>query len=208
MLGINSVVLESLGCAYCWLAVCPHNRAVEQSLQLAVGGPSRLWAVILLSAPAHLWSNGKTAHGHLAHTLATVTPIWQLRFSQRLCFVPLLVSFSHLSCALAGRAAATRCPSWWWATSGTCSASASCPAGQCRSWWRRRGNAATWSALQNSTGTWCCSSKSCWASPWRVACARTTPPSACRGLSRGTAAPSCDPEGSLHLWSGGKGLLI
>lgn len=151
---------------------------------------------------------GKNAHRHLAHTLANVAPRWQLNLH-----VLSIHSFSlHIaSRAPAGSAAAMRCQSWWWATSGICSDSASCPAGQCRSSWRRRGNAATWSALQNSTGTSCCSSKSCWASPWHGACARTTPPSACRGLYRGTAAPSCDPESSLHfadLRSGEKGLLI
>lgn len=98
----------------------------------------------------------------------------------------------------AGKAAAVRCQSWWWATREICSGSASCLAGRCRSWWRRPGSAVTWSARPSSTGTWYCSSKSCWASPCHGACARTTPPSVCRGRYRGTAAPSCDPENSLH----------
>lgn len=123
-------------------------------------------------------------------------------FYQKISFLPKYLHFSFSAecqhfCHLcpAGKAAAVRCPSWWWATRGTCSGSASCPAGPCRCWSRRRGSAATWNARPSSTGTWCCSSRSCWALPWRGACGRTTPPSGCRGRYRGTAAASCDREG-------------
>lgn len=182
-----------------------YNNAVNQSLQSVVGGPSSLWAVILQSAPAHLGLKGKTACRHLAHTqAATVTDncaVWNESFWG------FFGDFFNPSLAPAGRAAAVRCQSWWWATREICSDSASCRAGQCQSWWRRPGSVATWSALPSLTGMWSCSSKSCWASLWHGACARTTPPSGCRGLYRGIAAPSCDPESSLHHlslpeWSG------
>lgn len=107
-------------------------------------------------------------------------------------------SLLNLFHAPEGKAAAVRCQSWWWATRGICSDSASCPAGRCQSWLRRPGSAATWSARPSLTGTWSCSSKSCWASLWRGACARTTPPSVCRGHYRGIAAASCDQESCLH----------
>lgn len=206
--GINSVNLGYLVYVYFWPSVYTCNNAVEQPLQRVVGGPSSLWAVILSSAPAHLRLKGeKCSQASCTHPGKCSTKVT----TEPPCFVHSFIFSSHLPRAPAGSAAAMRCQSWWWATSGICSDSASCPAGQCRSSWRRRGNVATWSALQNSTGTSCCSSKSCWASPWHGACARTTPPSACRGLYRGTAAPSCDPESSLHfahLRSGEKGLLI
>lgn len=75
VVGLDGVIPEALVHAYFWLAFYAPNNAVEQSLQRALGGPSSLSAVILSSAPAYLGSNGKTAPGRLAHTLATVTPI-------------------------------------------------------------------------------------------------------------------------------------
>lgn len=108
----------------------------------------------------------------------------------------------------AGKAAAVRCPSWWWVTRGTCSGSASCPAGLCRCWSRRRGSVAMWNARPSSTGTWCCSSRSCLALLWRGACARTTPLSDCRGRYRETAAASCDREEVAFTASKTKGTLI
>lgn len=94
----------------------------------------------------------------------------------------------------AGKAAAARCPSWWWVTNGTSSGSASCRAAPSRFWWRRPGSVATWSARPSSTGTWSCSLRNCWASPWPGACAKTTLPYVCRGRYRGTAALLCDPQ--------------
>lgn len=201
VVGIDGMILESLICACIWLAVYAHNNAVEQSLQRCGGRPLESVSCnppVRPRTPRIEWE--KLAPGHLCTHPGNGDTNLTTAISQLLCSIRLFVFFFHLSSrAPAGRAAAAvRCQSWWWATSGICSGSASCPAGRCRSWWRRRGSAATWSALQNSTGTSCCSSKSCWASPWRGACARTTPPSVCRGLYRGTAAPSCDPESSLR----------
>lgn len=112
--------------------------AVKQLQQSVVGGPLSLWALILQSS--HTLRRKKKQH---RASTVTYTKVMAVLFEINLFF-------SH---SPAGKAAAARCQSWWWATRGICSGSASCLAEQCQSWWKRPGSAVMWSALPSLTGT-------------------------------------------------------